>query len=181
MKYWVEHFNKFSYVVSSRNGQSSAEPWNIYLIYLTTEMSILFKLTSFVNSSFIKPSWRWGYADWNGTNEYRRFGPCIPNWYFDFLNPSNIWRIIRNRRVPIELSFISSCVEVLRCVNEFPAWVTKIFLESNGEHFCRKKCSAFDLLSSLGNVKWSQDMNQSLNKPVQRRMFIYELTYISKY
>ena len=28
-----------------------------YLIYLTTEISILFKLTSFVNSSFINPSY----------------------------------------------------------------------------------------------------------------------------
>ena len=132
-------------MVCPRNGRLSAEPWYIYLIYLTTEMSILFKLTSFVNSSLIKPSWHKGCTDWNGTDEYRASGSCIPNWYFDFLSPSNIWRIIRNRRVPIELSFISSCVEVLRCVKEFPACVTKIFLGANAEHFFGgHKCSGFN-------------------------------------
>ena len=114
-------------------------------------MSILFKLTSFVNSSLIKPSWHKGCTDWNGTDEYRESGSCIPNWYFDFLSPSNICRIIRNRRVPIELSFISSCVEVLRCVKEFPACVTKIFLGANAEQlFGGHKCSASRSIHMLG-------------------------------
>ena len=57
----IEYFDQilsrtFQEFFGPKNGQPSTEPWYIYLIYLTTEMSILFKLTSFVNSSFIKPS-----------------------------------------------------------------------------------------------------------------------------